>query len=201
MRISELSRRSGVSIPTIKFYLREGLLHDGVRTAATQAQYDETHAARLALIRALVGAGGLSLAAASRVLHAIDDPPESMHELLGVAAAAAHPAGDRHPGHDRVHELMREWGWPIEAKDCSSHDELAVALGALDDAGFVLPEGTLDLYKDHMEQIAAHELATVPTESAAAAVRHVVLGTVLPEPLLLILRRMAQHQASARRFG
>ncbi len=26
MRISELSRRSGVSIPTIKYYLRDGLL-------------------------------------------------------------------------------------------------------------------------------------------------------------------------------
>lgn len=201
MRISELSQRSGVSVPTIKFYLREGVLHDGVRTAATQAQYDEAHVSRLALIRALVGPGGLSLAAAQRVLGAIDDPPESMHELLGVATTAVHPGSDRHPGHEHVHELMREWSWPVEDKDCSSHDQLAAALAALDDAQFVLPEGTLELYKDHMEQIAAHELTTVPTGSPAAAVRHVVLGTVLPEPLLLILRRMAQQQASARRFG
>ena len=38
MRISELSRRSSVPVATIKYYLRAGLLHEGRRTAATQAQ-------------------------------------------------------------------------------------------------------------------------------------------------------------------
>jgi hypothetical protein len=52
-----------------------------------------------------------------------------------------------------------------------------------------------------MEQIAEFELSTVPTESPASAVRFVVLGTVLPEALLLALRRMAQQAASVRRFG
>jgi hypothetical protein len=32
-------------------------------------------------------------------------------------------------------------------------------------------------------------------------VRYVVLGTVLIEPLILALRRLAQAEASARRFG
>ncbi len=41
----------------------------------------------------------------------------------------------------------------------------------------------------------------MPTESADAAVRYVVLGSVLVEPLLLALRRVAQQVASARRFG
>ncbi len=41
----------------------------------------------------------------------------------------------------------------------------------------------------------------MPTDSAAAAVRYVVLGTVLVEPLLLALRRMAQQEISGRRFG
>ena len=52
-----------------------------------------------------------------------------------------------------------------------------------------------------MAAVAAVEIAGVPTESAAAAVRYVVLGTVLVEPVLLTLRRMAQQEASARRFG
>ena len=201
MRISELAQHSGVSVPTIKFYLREGVLPEGVRTSATQAQYDHTHLSRLALVRALVGTAGLSIAEVRRVLQAIDDPPASRHDLLGVAAEAVRTPDDRHPDHDRVHTLMRAWGWPVENKDCPSHDALAAALAALDDADFVLPPGTLEVYKDAMEQIAAHELATVPTDSPAAAVRHVVLGTVLPEPLLLALRRMAQMAASAERFG
>lgn len=200
MRISELSQRSGVSVPTIKYYLREGLLPEGVRTSATQAQYGEAHEARLSLIRALVGVGGLSIAEVRRVLGAIEDPPESLHDLLGVATAPAAP-GHPQSDHERVHTLMREWGWPVEDKDCPSHDALAAALTALDDAGFLLPEGTLEMYKDHMAQVAAYELATVPTDSPTDAVRHVVLGTVLPEPLLLALRRMAQQAASARRFG
>ncbi|HZA05288.1 MAG TPA: MerR family transcriptional regulator [Propionibacteriaceae bacterium] len=202
MRISELSRRSGVSLPTIKYYLREGLLPEGQRTSATQAQYDAEHEARLKLIRALIGTAGLSVAEVRRVLGAIDEPSESVHDLLGVAAgAAARPERSRHPDHERVHALMRQWGWPVAEKDCPNHDALAAALDALDEAGFVLPEGALELYRDHMEQIAEFELSTVPTDSPAAAVRYVVLGTVLPEPLLLALRRLAQQAASARRFG
>jgi DNA-binding transcriptional MerR regulator len=201
MRISELSRRTGVAVPTIKYYLREGLLHEGVRTSATQAQYDASHEARLGLIRALVGPGGCSIAKVHRVLQAIEDPPPSMHDLLGVVMAGSDQPPELRPGHERVHQLMREWGWRVEDKDCPSHDALAEALNALDAAGFVLPDGALEMYKDHMEQIAAYELATVPTGSAAEAVRYVVLGTVLPESLILALRRMAQQEASARRFG
>ena len=171
MRISELSSRTEIPVATIKFYQRENLLHDGVLTAATQAQYDQSHVARLRLIRALIGPGGLSIAAAHQVIQAIEEPPESVHELLGVAAAAV--AGPN----------------------------LDDALRALDEAGFTLPEGALDLYQDHMRQIAEFEIDNVPTESPAAAVRYVVLGTVLLEPVILALRRAAEEEASARRFG
>jgi DNA-binding transcriptional MerR regulator len=171
MRISELSSQTGVPIATIKFYLREKLLPVGIRTSATQAQYDESHVARLRLIRALLGPAGLSVAAAQQVILAIEEPPESLYELLGIAAAAV--AG---PNVDD-------------------------ALQALDEAGFELPEGALDVYLDHMRQIAQFEIDNLPTDSPTAAVRYVVLGTVLIEPLILALRRQAEQEASARRFG
>jgi hypothetical protein len=41
----------------------------------------------------------------------------------------------------------------------------------------------------------------VPEESIEAAVEYVVLGSVLVEPLLLALRRVAQQVASVERFG
>ena len=88
MRISELSSQTGIPVATIKFYLRERLLQEGARTSATQAQYDESHVARLRLIRALLGSGGLSVAAAHQMIRAIEEPPPSVHELLGVAARA-----------------------------------------------------------------------------------------------------------------
>ena len=171
MRISELSSQTGIPIATIKFYLRENLLHDGFRTAATQAQYDESHVARLRLIRALLGPGGLSIAAAHRVIQAIEEPPESVYELLGIAARAV------------------------------TGPNLDDALRGLEEAGFELPEGALDMYRNHMRQIAQFEIDNVPTDSPAAAVRYVVLGTVLVEPLILALRRQAEEEASARRFG
>jgi DNA-binding transcriptional MerR regulator len=171
MRISELSSQTGVPVATIKFYLRENLLQPGARTAATQAQYDDSHVVRLRLIRALLGPGGLSVAAAHRVIRAVEEPPESLHELLGVAAnAVARPS---------VQDALR----------------------ALDEAGFELPEGAMELYADQMRQIAEFEIANVPTDSPAAAVRYVVLGTVLIEPLILALRRVAEQEASARRFA
>jgi DNA-binding transcriptional MerR regulator len=201
MRISELSSQTGVPVATIKFYLRASLLPEGVRTSATQAQYDESHVARLRLIRALLGPGGLSVAAAHRVIQAIEEPPPSVHELLGVAASAvARPgvATDRQP---RVEELMQRCAWQIEEKDHPTYAALEDALRALDEAGFELPEGALDVYVEHMRQIAEYEIENVPTDSPTAAVRYVVLGTVLIEPVILALRRLAQAEASARRFG
>lgn len=200
MRISELSRATAIPVATVKYYLREQLLHEGVRTSATQARYDESHIVRLNLIRALLGPGGLSIARAHEVLEAIDHPPESVHDLLGVAATAvSRPV--RRRDHERVHALMQHWGWTVDDKDCTTHDELADALDGLDAADFTMPEGLLDLYAAQLEPIARAELAAVPTDSPTAAVRYVVLGTVLVEPIMLALRRMAQQEASVRRFS
>ena len=73
MRISELSTRSGVPVPTIKYYLREGLVPEGVRSSPTQAEYDDVHLQRLRVIRALVGSG-VSVAETRKVLAALDRP-------------------------------------------------------------------------------------------------------------------------------
>src|SRR6478752_4591497 len=57
MRISELAGATGVTVPTIKYYLREGLLSEGARTSATQAEYGEDHVRRLRVVRALIESG------------------------------------------------------------------------------------------------------------------------------------------------
>src|SRR5678816_76704 len=72
VRIAELSSKSGTSIPSIKFYLREGLLPAGSPTGKNQAEYAEAHVRRLRLIRALIDVGGLTVAAAREVLSAVD---------------------------------------------------------------------------------------------------------------------------------
>jgi DNA-binding transcriptional MerR regulator len=72
MRISDLSRKSDVAVPTIKFYLREGLLPPGTSTARNQAVYTEDHLARLRFVRTLITVGRLPVATVREVLAAVD---------------------------------------------------------------------------------------------------------------------------------
>jgi DNA-binding transcriptional MerR regulator len=201
MRISDLSRASAVPIPTIKYYLREGLLHDGRRTSATQARYDDTHLRRLAVVRALLGPAGLSVARTRDLLRQLDEPPERLHDLLGHAHGATVRDLPEDLDTGPACALLERWGWPVES--CAPHGvrALAAALDGLATAGLELPAAVLDTYGRAARDIGRADVAGVPTDSLEAAVRHVVLGTVLAEPLLLALRRLAQEVASQERFG
>ncbi|MET0296928.1 MAG: MerR family transcriptional regulator [Microbacterium sp.] len=199
MRISELSTRAGVPVATIKFYLREGLLHEGVRTSATQATYDDTHLQRLRIIRALIGSG-VSVAESGRVLAALDDPPAEAHRLLGMAHAAVLPNVDGEIDTAEAERLVEGLGWRPGMCDDAVLTGVARALQGLEQAGFAVPAEVMPVYLDSIRAIARAEIAGVPTESAEAAVRYVVLGSVLVEPLLLALRRVAEQVASAERF-
>lgn len=200
MRIAELSQRSGVSVATIKFYLREGLLHDGELTAATQARYDESHVRRLRLIRALTGPVGLSVARTRQVLALIDDPPAPTLDLLGAAHEIVSHPPQAEPPLDEVDAALAALGWHVGVDNRSLRAELAAALEAIRAADFALPDGAFERYADAMLGLARMEIENLPTESAEAAVRYVVLGTAMVEPLLLVLRRLAQQEASKRRF-
>src|SRR5690625_5162496 len=117
MRISELSHRSGVSIASIKYYTREGLLLAGRRVGYNATDYDETHIARLRLIRALIDSGGLTVAAARRVIDALDDPHVELPHVFGIAQQAV-PREVAPPSEhalDQVRKVMRERGWSTVA--------------------------------------------------------------------------------------
>jgi hypothetical protein len=92
-------------------------------------------------------------------------------------------------------------GWRLETTDPAPVRRLAAALAALDAADFTLPEDDVLDYARAMQGLAEQEVAGVPAGPSDAAVRYAVLGTILVEPLLLALRRLAQVDASARRFG
>jgi DNA-binding transcriptional MerR regulator len=167
MRVAELSRRSGVSLPTIKYYLREGLLPQGERTSPNQAQYDEGHVRRLRLIRALVEVGNLSIAETREVLASIDSPGKTLHETLGKAQQAVTAPLDRPIGEAPLAAAARR-----------------VAL--LDDyAALVEPLA---------EKEVRCVLARPDLDSTLEGV---VIGTVLGDILLAALRRMAHANASA----
>lgn len=200
MRISELSAQTDVPVPTIKYYLREGLLPEGERSAPTQAAYGDAHVRRLRVIRALITAG-VSIAETRKVLAALDDPPEDAHGLLATAHAAITPPADDSLDLTAAQEAVAGLGWKPGMCDDAVLHEVARALQGLENAGFDLADGALPVYLKSMRDIADIEIAGVPPESVEAAVRYVVLGSVLVEPLLLALRRVAQQVAAAERFG
>lgn len=200
MRISELSRQSLVPVATIKYYLRERLLHEGELTSATQAHYDDSHLARLRLIRALLGPGGLSIATAKTVLGEIDHPRNSTLEMLG---AVQHALGNERAESPQPQALalMAQLGWQIDPSDDATLGLLEGALAGLEAADFVVPPELIEVYVEAMHTIAQREIDLAPTDSAEAAIRYTVLGTILIEPLLLGLRRLAHQDATWRRFS
>lgn len=199
MRISELSAQSAVAVPTIKYYLREGLVPEGERLSATQAEYGAAHLERLRLIRALVDAG-VSIATIRTVLETIDAPP-AQHLLLGVAHAAITPPVEEGTDLAEAEGLARGLGWQPGRCDEQVLGGVARALEGIRRAGFEVPDEVMPVYLQAIRAMADAEIAGVPTESVDAAVRYVVLGSVIVEPLLLALRRVAQQVASAERFA
>jgi len=200
MRMSQLAQEAGLPTATVKYYLREGLLHEGRLTSPTQAHYDETHVERLRLIRALVGPAGQSIASTRRILAAIADPPSEL-DLLGIAHDAVTPRYPAELPTDRARQVVEGLGWNSAHCAPSTLGALQEALDGLEAGGFELSDETLERYASAMMAVAADEIAEIPTDSAEAAARFVILGTVLVEPLLLALRRLAQQTASARRFS
>lgn len=199
MRISELSAASGVSVATLKYYLREGLLHAGAATSATSATYDGSHLERVRLIRALLESGGLSVAAARKVTDALDSPPPARHELLGMAqyALSERPlTPEEGKAAQAADELLDSLGWNVGS--CApARAELESALTAAAAGGVELSPRDLKAYARAMHRVAEVDVRGVPRDSAAAALRHVVVGTVLLDPLLIALRRLAQEDVSS----
>ncbi|MFE9674132.1 MerR family transcriptional regulator [Streptomyces sp. NPDC006259] len=204
MRISELSRRSGVSVTTIKYYLREGLLAPGRQTSATQADYDDEHLRRLRLIRALTGVRGLSVTTTREVLDALAAHSGDTHLLLGLTLGSVSLSGEsaeQDPAAGDVEALVEELGWHVH-ESAPARAVLAEALTSLRSVGIPMDRQTLLPYARLAERIAVLDLdgldgLTDPLEAAERA----LLVTVLLEPALMALRRMAQENESARRHA
>jgi DNA-binding transcriptional MerR regulator len=206
MRISELSRASGVPLPTIKFYLREGLLPAGSRSAPNQAAYDASHLRRLRLIRVLVEIGGLGVAAVREVLRAADRDDITLHAALAAAHTALRDAErPRGPGHDEARTATDAWlaalGWEVDLGS-PGRDDLAAALAALRALGWQVGPEVFDRYARAADLVAAEEIDFVArTPDRQSAVETTVIGTVVFERALAALRRLAQERHSATRLG
>jgi DNA-binding transcriptional MerR regulator len=203
MRVSELVERSGVSLATIKYYLREGLLMPGEATSATQASYGQEHLRRLALIHALTDVVGLSVQKAAQVIQLIESPGDDLFRTLGSAIGALPPYQDSPPDAERDYPLARA---ALEHLGRSYDPQYAAvaqldrALAATAAAGFPTDDDRLELYAAHAHAIAEYDIDHIPEGSAQSAIEYAVLGTALYEPIIASLRRLAHQHIAMERF-
>lgn len=203
MRMATLSELSGTPVATVKYYLREGLLHPGVRTSATQSIYDASHVRRLGMIRALIDVGGLSVARTGEVIAAMEHPDLPLGEVLSAAQQSVSrftaTAGsiDRQAGLDRIDAISAQHGWVVHADNpgrlaaadvLATFDHLAghdydVLVQGCARAAAVIAEADL-------EEVA------ITVGGREAVVETVVVGTVLGDVLLIAMRRMVQEHLS-----
>ena len=202
MWISELSERTRVPIDTIKHYLRIGVLHRGRPIADRRSEYDETHVERLRLIRAMIEVGGMRLDTVRRVFDSVDESQASLRDALGQAhyeLSRRFLDDDHEPSAESlatVDGVIARQGWDIW--EHSAHRAaLAASLDTLGEVDSSVNDNLLDFYARMAGEIAAFEISHVDASSSHdAAIRNVVIGTVLYEPLIILLRRLAQEHAS-----
>jgi DNA-binding transcriptional MerR regulator len=211
MRMAELSHRTAVPIPTIKYYQREGLLPAGERTSPNQVRYDGRHVRRVKLVRALIDVAGLSIADIRALFATMDAPQAGLHKVFGAAQHALsgpreHADGQAPTAQREVEEFIARRGWRV-TRDNPSIGTAATVLATWRDLtqhGLAQRDlgAILDDYADAVEQIAAVDLAAVNSQgSTEDMVQVVVIGTLLGDVLLTALRRLAHEDASARLFG
>lgn len=198
MRISELASKTGVTLPSLKYYLRVGVLMPGDATGRTRAEYDERHVERVRLIRALIESGGLGIAGVRAVVGAIENPPESPHDFLGTAHSVVPPPVEPSEPTEELEALVRELGWShcVESRLVGS---LARAVADVRAAGIALPSADLRGYAKAALHIAEVDVAAaVAAPTPEAALHTVVVGTVMVDSVIVLLRRLAQGVVSAR---
>ncbi|WP_344864202.1 MerR family transcriptional regulator [Amycolatopsis ultiminotia] len=199
--MAELSRTTGVPVPTIKYYLREGLLPAGERTRPNQANYDDSHVRRLRLVRALLDLAGMTIIRAREVLDAIDDPGTTSRQVLGTAQrSVAQSDGsvrveDREWAMGALAEVADARGWHLHDR---GHvlDSLIATLVAIRDVGQHILLARLEDYATVADQIAEVDVSCfAEATTLEEQVELATAGTALTDTLLANLRRIAQKNA------
>ncbi len=201
--ISQLADASGVSVASIKYYLREGLVPPGDAAAERRAHYDRRHLERLQLIRVLRDVGQLPIATIAGIFEALQRGGRPFTIVAGaIDSLATSGLADRPRDVNRARKEVRAMLREMDVKPRTSSgavNDLALALVKLRDVWGDLPAEQLRPYAESAKALAKLESDAnreVFSRDTETLLRTVVLGTVLFEPVLLALRRvMHEHFA------
>jgi DNA-binding transcriptional MerR regulator len=130
MRISEVSRITGVSLPTIHYYVREGLLSPAVKTARNMAYYSPQCIEDIRLIKQLQLKRFLPLSAIKMMMSARQRGEDTNHliEMLTFLDDIFHPVGRGELRSLTFHDLVNAAG--MSAADLNELDEMGLLMPA-----------------------------------------------------------------------
>ncbi|WP_292444311.1 MerR family transcriptional regulator [Mesorhizobium sp.] len=197
--MAELSAQSGVPIPTIRFYMREGLVPAGQLTSPNQAVYDETHIRALKLVRTLIEVGGLPIASVREVLAFIDAKGGDLYATMGGVQYAL--TTRREAPEDAmlrnaravVNALIKSRKWQVR-EDNPARESLAHALATLERLDQDDVAAKLNIYADAAASLAKKEVADLLKRDTVEAISQGVIAyDVLGDAMLSALRRLAQE--------
>jgi DNA-binding transcriptional MerR regulator len=114
LRMGELSEASGVPAPTIKHYLREGLLPEPVKTSRNMAYYPPESVERIGLIKRLQEERFMPLKAIRAVL---DEDPERAEAILELEDRVLDRALAGERARTSAGEVRQRYGVPKEVLD------------------------------------------------------------------------------------
>lgn len=204
--MAELSARSGVQIPTIRFYMREGLVPVGQLTSPNQAVYDDAHVRALKLVRTLVEVGGLSIAAVREVLAHIQAKGGDLYGSMGgvqyalTARREAVEDNTLRAARETVDALIASRRWKIR-NDNPARESLAQALATLHRLDQVDVADKLDIYADAAAMLAKDEVSDLLQRDTVEAISQGVIAyDVLGDAMLSALRRLAQEDETTTRL-
>lgn len=199
MRISELASRTGFTVATIKYYLREVILPAGTRTSSNQAQYSEAHERRLTLIRALSDTGRLSICSIRDILAAADQPVLT-RSGLGVAVLRNLPGPEltvddapRRRARQQVTDLIDRRRWQVDPT-CAAIEHVVAVLAVMDKLGQPSDSDWLDAIGLACESAASAELEFIDrTDDTNNLPENISARAVLIEATLIGIQRLAQE--------
>ena len=208
--VSELARKSAVSVASIKFYLREGILQSGDLSQPSREYYDESHLTRLRLIRILRDVGKLPIKRIRDIVKVLNRTESVSLEGIGDALAALSKGGLGREtaavkrAKAEVRAMLKEENINF-VPDSPMVNELAHALaGVRRAAGIEVPIAMLAQYVKPMNAIATLDFRSMLNFIASGNMGHsetlgyAVVGTLSWEPVLLALRKILhEHQARA----
>jgi DNA-binding transcriptional MerR regulator len=199
LRMGELAEASGVPVPTIKHYLREGLLPEPVKTSRNMAYYPPEFVDRIKLIKRLQEERFMPLKAIKSVL---DEDPERAGALVELEDRILDRALAGERARTSAAEVRERYGVPKEVLDRLAELEILTpnsrgyspsdvtiieAIGRFRAGGYDEQIGftvydTLR-YKEALEQLVHQEVEMVMTRLA---------GEVPPERVVEMLEAGAQ---------